>query len=143
MPQILWGKWVITRDLPTKTISCWGENEAKALIGTELEYSLEVFRWHTTVTKNPVTETRTITAERFHDENSGMGKMSSQVTFQQLGIKAAEAVEIAIHHPPSNITGGTIGIPGDGVLVKDQDTIIISACNVYFEARRSTAPGKK
>jgi hypothetical protein len=30
---------------------------------------------------------------------------------------------ISIHHPPAKITGGTIEIPGDQVLVKNKDTI--------------------
>lgn len=29
IPQQLWGKWVVTREIPTTTISCWGSAEAK------------------------------------------------------------------------------------------------------------------
>ena len=39
-------------------------------------------------------------------------------------------------HEPANITGATIEIPGDDVLIKDKNTIIFSVCNVYYEARR-------
>jgi hypothetical protein len=45
-------------------------------------------------------------------------------------------MQISIEHPPASITGGTVEIPGDVALVKDQNTIIFSACNVYFEAKR-------
>jgi Group II intron, maturase-specific domain len=38
--------------------------------------------------------------------------------------------------PPAGITGATIEIPGDDVLVKTKDTIIVAACNVYFAAKR-------
>jgi hypothetical protein len=136
IPRNLWGKWTVRRELPTTTISCWSDKEAKALIGTELEYSPELFRWDKTVTKNPTVETTTITALRFHDENSGRGTASSQVTFQQLGITKDSVVQIVIQHPPASIAGGTVEIPGDAVLVKDQSTIVFSVCNVYFEAKR-------
>ena len=140
IPKELWGKWVVRREVHTTTISCWGEEEAKTLIGTEVEYSAESFRWHRIVTKNPTAEITTITAKQFHDENCGQGANSSQVTFRQLGIKAEKAIQVVIRHPAANITGATGEIPGDSVLIKDKNTIIFSVCNIYFEAERSTAP---
>jgi len=106
------------------------------LIGTELKYSTQLFRWNKVVSKNPTAETITMTAQRFHDENSGGGTNSSQVTFTQLGITEEKAVQIVIRHPAANITGATDEIPGDTVLLKDKDTIIFSVCSVYFEAKR-------
>jgi endoglucanase len=137
IPRELWGKWVVRRELPTTTISCRGEKEAKTLIGTEVEYAPGFFRWHKWVTKNPAAKITTITAEQFHDENSGMGTNSSQVTFQQLGIKADKATQVVIQHPAANITGATTETPGDNVLIKNENTIIFSVCSVYFEAERS------
>jgi hypothetical protein len=136
IPQQLWGKWVVTRQIPTTTISCWGSAEAKTLLGTEIEYSKDLFRWKNVVTEHAVAESAVVSAEQFHDDNSGQGSNSSQVTFRQLGIKANEATQILIHHPPAEITGGTIEIPGDEVLLESKNTIIFSACNVYFEAKR-------
>ncbi len=142
VPRILWGKWIVRRELPATTVSCWDEKEAKALIGTELEYSSRAFRWHNIVTKNPAAVTTTITALRFRDENSGGGADSSRVTFQQLGIKEDKAVQVVIRHPGASITAATVQIPGDSVLVKDWNTIIFAVCNVYFEAKRSPAPSR-
>lgn len=139
IPEQLWGKWVVSREIPTTTISCWGKAEAKALLGTEIEYSREVFRWKDVITSHPVAETKMVSTEPFHDDNSGKGSNSSQVTFLQLGIKEKETMQISIQHPLASITGGTGEIPGDEVLVKDKDTIIFSACDVYFEARRVEA----
>jgi hypothetical protein len=138
IPQTLWGKWIVRSELPTTTISCWGQKEAKAMIGKELEYSPAYFRWDETTTKNPNAEMRTITAQQFHDENSGGGANDSQVTFRQLGIKGEKVVQVRIQHPAASITGGTIEIPGDSVLIKDQNTIVFSVCNIYFEAKRTT-----
>jgi hypothetical protein len=136
IPQEIWGKWVVRRILQTDSISCWGKSESKAILGTELEYSHDLFRWKDVVTRNPIAETRTITANQFHDENSGQGSRSSQVTFGQVGIKKSETLQVTIQHPPARITGGTIEIPGDTVWLKDKSTIVFSACNVYFEARK-------
>jgi hypothetical protein len=136
IPEQIWGKWVVTRQIPTTTISCWGAAEAKTLLGTEIKYSAEVFRWKDVVTAHPTAKAKMVSAEQFHDDNSGKGSNSSQITFHKLGITAKQVMLISIHHPPGNITGGTIEIPGDEVLVKNKDTIIFAACNVYFEAKR-------
>ena len=136
IPKELWGKWIVRRELPTTTISCWGEPEAKKIIGTELEYSDKHFRWNGITTKDPTAEMRIITAKQFQDENSGGSVNSSQVTFQQLGIKQESAVEITIQHKDAHVSAATNEIPGDEVLVKDANTIVFSVCSLYFEANR-------
>src|SRR5690242_13980636 len=140
IPKPLWGMWIVSRELPTATISCWGEKEASVMIGTEIEYSADSFRWGRVVTKNPSAAVSTISAEQFHDENSGRGATSSQVTFIMLGIKGDKTIQVRIQHPPANVIGATTEIPGDAVLIKDKNTIVFSVCNVYFEARRGGAP---
>lgn len=142
IPKEILGKWVVSRIIPTDTISCWGDAQAGKLLHTEIEYSPEFFRWKNIVTKNPVVQTKTVTAEQFHDDNSGRGSGSSQVTFRQLGIRASQAMRISIQHPPAQI-GGTEEIPGDTVLVKGKNTIIFSVCNVYFEATRISSASEK
>ncbi len=136
IPTQLYGKWIVRRILPTATIMCWGDRDAKSVVGTQIEYSDKVFRWKNITVANPKAETRVVTARQFHDENSGMGSKSSQVTFQQLGIKAEQATQVNINHDPVEITKATTEIPGDQVLLKDPDTIVFSTCNVYFEASR-------
>jgi hypothetical protein len=141
-PKDIWGHWIVTRQLPASTISCWGEAEAQKLIGTELAYSAQSFRWKNIRTKNPTATTRALTAQQFYDENSGGGSNSSQVTFAQLGIKSDHVLEIKISHPDAGITGATREIPGDTVLSTDKNTIIFSVCNIYFEAKRHAAVHK-
>lgn len=137
IPKELWGKWIVRREVPTTTISCWGQEEAKTLIGTQIEYSVNFFRWRRLVTNNPTARITTVSADQFHNENSGMGTNSSQVTFRQLGIKADKATQVVIQHPAANITSATTEIPGDSVLIKDANTIIFAVCSLYFEAERS------
>ena len=136
IPKEIWGKWTIRRILPTRTISCWGYPEARKLLGTEIEYSAQSFRWKDVVVKNPVAEAETLSTDKYRNDNSGRGTDSSQIDFGQLGVKAASAYRITIKHPDAGITGATTEIPGDDVLVKNPTTIIVSACNIYFEAKR-------
>jgi hypothetical protein len=142
VPKDIWGHWIVTRQLPASTISCWGEAAAQKLIGTELAYSAQSFRWKNIRTKNPTATTRTLTAQQFHDENSGGGSNSSQVTFAQLGIKTDHVLEVKISHPDAGITEATSEIPGDTVLSRDKNTIIFSVCNIYFEAKPHAAVHK-
>ena len=142
IPEQLRGKWVVKRVIPTSTISCWGDRESKQLIGTEIEYSSDMFRWQDKTTTRPDVTIATVTAEQFHSENSGGGAADSQVTFRQLGIQAKEAIQVSLSHPEANITGATIEIPGDSVIIKSRNVIIFSVCNVYFEALRKSHQGK-
>src|SRR5258708_8039348 len=98
VPKDIWGHWVVTGQLAATTSSCWGEAEAKKLIGTELAYSAQSFGWKNVRAENPTATTRTLTAQQFHDENSGVGSKSSQVTFAQLGSKTDHVLEIKIFH---------------------------------------------
>ena len=136
MPQELVGKWVIQRELPTKTISCWGEEEAKAIVGSEIEYTPDSFRWKSTVVKHPAVEVRVVSAEGFERENSSPSVNGSQVSFRELGINAPDAKHVSIPHQPADITKATTEIPGDEVLLKNDNTIVFSVCNLYFEAKR-------
>jgi hypothetical protein len=139
MPQEIWGTWIVRRELPTRTISCWGESDAKKIIGSQIEYSEKVFRWNKLTVKNPTVETRTVTAEQFRQANSSPSSNGSQVNFRQLGIVAKQITEISIDHEPANLSRATTEIPGDDVLVKDPNTIIFSVCSVYFEAKKTHA----
>ena len=144
VPKVLWGEWMIGHDLPTTTISCWGEPEIKKLVGTKIEYSADFFRWQTISVNHPVVETKVVTAEQFAEDNSAVSVNGSQVDFDQIGIRAKSAKQITINHPAANISNSTTTeIPGDKVWVKNPDTIIFSVCNVYFEARRVKPKSKQ
>src|SRR5207249_11180446 len=69
IPKEVWGKWVVSRVLPTTTIACWGDSEAKTLIGTEIEYSPDLFRWNNVITRRPTALIQVVSAERFRDDN--------------------------------------------------------------------------
>jgi uncharacterized protein YecT (DUF1311 family) len=136
IPHELVGRWTVVRTLPTKTISCWGETEAKTVIGTEIVYTADSLQWKDSSAKNPKVTKNVISARDFALNNSGGGANDSNVSFKQLGISAPRATQITIEHPDANITGGTTEIPGDVVLLRDPTHIIFSLCNLYFLAER-------
>jgi len=136
IPQELRGRWVVERILPTSTVSCWDATQARAMIGTEIEYTADSLGWNKVRSPRVTAQVRFLTADEFHNEYSGGGANDSQVTFE-LGIRASKLERIKVDHPPASITGATTEIPGDEVFVKSPNTIVFSVCNVYFEARRA------
>ena len=83
-----------------------------------------------------------MTAQLFHDENSGLGCNRSQGTLAGLGIRTDHLLESEISRPGSSIIGATSEIPTAAVLNTDKNMIIFSLCNIYFEARRHAAAHK-
>ncbi|MGD0482051.1 MAG: hypothetical protein ABSA42_17910 [Terracidiphilus sp.] len=139
IPVVLRGTWRVQRMLPADTVSCWGEKQARGLIGTRIEYTADSFRWKDKLISHPGVKVAVVTADQFQEEYSGSG---SFVDFARLGIRGSQATQIQIDHPAADITGGSIEIPGDDILIKDRNTIVFSACNVYFEAKRESAQKK-
>lgn len=142
IPRELVGKWTIRRVIPTRTISCWAGIEAKGIIGSEVEYTPHSFRWNRVIVRHPRVEVRSVSAEQFERENSSPSANGSQVSFRQLGIAVPETKQINIDHEPAQITRATAEIPGDLVWIKSRNTIVLSVCNVYFEAKRLPAQKK-
>lgn len=137
IPDQLVGRWIVKRMLPTTTISCWSKKDADGFIGTILQYSPNLFRWKDVVVKNPRVEISVLSAAQFHIRFSSASASGSQVDFKQLGISGDHVMMIDFLHSPANITGSTIEIPGDRVFLRDASTIIVTVCNMYFEAKKS------
>ena len=113
IPQQLQGDWLVTRLIPTRTISCWDNREAKRLLSTTVHYGTDSFRWKAHNVPDTEVVVRSMTADQFHDEYSGGGAADSQIDFAQLGIAAPSATIVTLSHPDANITGATTEIPGD------------------------------
>jgi len=138
IPKELRGKWRVRRMLPANTISCFDDKEARKLIGTEIEYTADSFRWKDRFISHPSVNTSIVTADEFRNEFTG----SYFADFRSLGIRATQATQIQIGHPAANITGGSIEIPGDEVFIKDRNTIVFAVCGTYFEGKRESAQKK-
>jgi len=137
IPQELLGKWIVRRILPTDTIGCLDSTQAQKLVGTEIEYRADSFRWKTTNVPGSSSSTNMVGAQEFARDNSGSG---SRVDFGQLGIVSSAVEQVTINHPDVKISelsqSGSGAVPGESVLVEGPNTIIVVVCNTYFEARR-------
>ena len=137
IPQALLGKWIIRKVVATDTVGCLDGKQAQALVGTEIEYRADSFRWKTTKVQSSGSSTNLIGAQEFAQGNSGSG---SHVDFTQLGIAASADEQITINHPdvkiPELSQSGSAAVPGESVLVEGQNTIIFDICKTYCEARR-------
>lgn len=142
VPESLRGTWIVRRIIPTATITCWGREDSRKLVGTRIEYSARGFRWQDIQTDSPEITLDGLTAEQFHDQNSGGGAADSQVTLRDLGIRTPDVNQISFSHPDAKISEATNEIPGDRVLIKDANSIVFSICNVWFEAKRQPPIGK-
>jgi uncharacterized protein len=135
--QELLGKWIVRKAVPTNTIGCLDTQQAEALVGTEIEYRANSFRWKTTNVQSSGSSTNVIGAQEFAQNNSRTG---SPVDFDRLGIAESAVKQITINHADVKIAelsqGGSTGVPGESVLVEGPNTIIVVICNTYFEARR-------
>jgi hypothetical protein len=139
IPRQLQGRWRIQRIIPTRTITCWVDQQARGILGTEIEYLPVLFRWRDYRISNPSTTVEVLTADEFSSRYSGGGRDDSQADFKQLGIDTPSIEILTVNHPAADITGGTTEIPGDTVLLKSRDRIVVTVCNVYFEAIRIPA----
>lgn len=136
VPDEIRGTWTVTRVIPTATITCWGKRESRKLIGTQIVYTAHGFRWQNIRTDASEVTTDRLTAQQFHDENSGGGAADSQVSLEALGITTPDVTQMSFSHPDATVTDATTEIPGDRILVKNQQTIVFSVCNVWFEGKR-------
>ena len=137
IPVELQGRWTIRRVIPTRSISCWGYDQGKKLLGTQIEYGSNVLTWRDVVTRDLHVTISTVTAKQFHDDNSSLSSDGSQVDFHQLGIRKNEVTQVELRHLSSkNLFQETGELPGDSVLLKNGNTIVFSVCGLFFEAKR-------
>ena len=136
VPPELVGKWAIEREIPTSTISCWDDKQARAILGTQIEYTAHSFAWNHRHFDHPTVKVALVSADEFHNRRSAPSGNGSQVSFRQLGISTPRVKQVTIEHSPADIRGATTEIPGDEVWIKNRNGIVLSVCNVYFEAKR-------
>ncbi|AWO78856.1 MULTISPECIES: hypothetical protein [Serratia] len=137
IPKQLLGNWRVSKIVPTQTTGCWDQQQAQSLIGGKISYKADAFSWNDTALKSEGATVSTVEAQEFVEDNAGS---SSYIDFPMLGISTPSVERVAIQHADTVIKGitdqGTDGVPGDNVLVKDANTLILSLCNVWFEAQR-------
>jgi len=131
VPPSLLGKWRVVKIIPTHNDQCWDEARAKTMLGSILTYQPHAMVWSGGSVDIAEALSRTQTRRSFQDEY--------QVSFDELGIKAASVTEIDLQHEDADVTGATTEIPGDTILLAGPGRILVSACRVYYEAVRVPA----
>lgn len=131
LPHEVAGTWRITRILPVRANACWTEKEAEPLVGSLLQYTPSMMRWRGGSVPLTGITTRSVTSDDLARE--------ATIKLTDLGIHADGVTEVNLQHDDADITGATTEVPGDSVLLAGPGRIIVSACGVYMEARR-TAP---
>ncbi len=136
LPQGLAGTWRITRVLPARSgQACWTEKQAKPLVGSVLEYTQHSMRWQGgAVPLNGITTRAVRSSDLAEEAPAGDGRPALQLA--DLGILSSGVTEVNFQHDDADITGATTEVPGDSVLMAGPGRIVVSACGVYFEARR-------
>jgi len=134
LPSQLAGNWKIARVLPTHNTTCWDSTQAQPLLGSTLHYSSTAMRWRGGEVPLQGITMRMVTGAEFKKENSGD---DGAADFMQLGIHSGSVLEVDMQHEDADITGATTEVPGDSVLIAGPNRIIVSACGVFFEARRA------
>lgn len=134
LPSQLAGSWKITRVLPTRNTACWDATQAQPLLGSTLFYGATTMRWRGGEVPLEGITMRMVTGAQFKKENSGD---DGAADFTQLGIRSGSVLEVDMQHEDADITGATTEVPGDSVLIAGPNRIIVSACGVFFEARRA------
>jgi len=134
LPSQLAGSWKITHLLPTHNTACWDTTQAQPLLGSTLVYGATAMRWRGGEVPLQGITMRMVTGAEFKKENSGD---DGAADFMQLGIRSGSVLEVDMQHEDADITGASTEVPGDSVLIAGPNRIIVSACGVFFEARRS------
>ncbi len=141
IPPELVGVWVILKILPTATMVTMDDAQARALLGTEIEYTRQSLRWNHQLVTRPFVNSYLVDSADFTRSNSGTGSgAASHVTFEDLGIRSERARCVAIYHPYPDSEKLSdrceVPIPGDAVLFKSARSIVFDVCGWWFEAYR-------
>ncbi|MGO2370465.1 MAG: hypothetical protein ACTH6H_17790, partial [Serratia sp. (in: enterobacteria)] len=104
IPKTLLGNWHVSKILPTQTVGCWDEQQAKSLIGGKISYKTDGFNWNGTALKSDGATVSTVEAQEFVEDNSGS---SSYIDFPMLGISTPAVERVVIQHADTAIKGIT------------------------------------
>lgn len=130
IPTSLRGRWKILRSLKAGSgnVTCMADEGETSIVGRSIEYAMDSITWNGLKTQKATAKILDVTDKQYI--------YRYRVDLSSLGIKSEKATVIEIAHPDANVIDCTTQIPGDTVMFKDQDTIIIWVENNYFEAVR-------
>jgi hypothetical protein len=123
---------VVRKHIQTEGVTCWDEKQARAIVGTMLDYEPDGFRWNGKYMRNLGT--------KVHEINANDIALYNRVTLSQLGIPSPMVKEIEIQHPDAQVFDKTSdccsAVPGEAVIMKSSSVLIFSLYGVFYEASR-------
>jgi hypothetical protein len=105
------------------------------MLGTQVQYRGSSLSWNGKTVRVISSKTTNVSAGQFALENAG-GSGGGSVNFTSLRINNQNVREFTLEHPNVDLGCGTIGLPGDHLLLKSSSTVLFSACAVWFELKR-------
>jgi hypothetical protein len=129
IPASLRGRWKILRSLKgVGGVTCMADEGESTVVGRSIEYTANSINWNGLITQKATAKMLEVTNRQYTE--------SYRVDLNSLGIKSRRVTVIEIAHPDAKVIDCTTQIPGDTVMFKNRDTIIIWVDNNYFEAAR-------
>jgi hypothetical protein len=138
VPYQLWGTWIVTREIPTRTITCWDDKQSRALIGEHIDYGPHSLRWREINNQHVLASVSIFDAHSFWSTYSSPSSDGSQVDFAQLGLNAPLVSSVSLRGFQHEEQTDDDAPPGSNVLLKSPQQLIFEVCNVYFEATKSS-----
>ncbi|HTV54040.1 MAG TPA: hypothetical protein VMI06_03915, partial [Terriglobia bacterium] len=127
IPKAFWGIWRVTREFETPGVSGCDESEITPIIGSSITYSQSSFQWKNIAVTYPGAKLESMNAADFFN--------AYRADPTTLGLSGTSIDELTLTHADGTVTQATTQIPGDTAFLKSPDTIVVSFCGAWFEAR--------
>ncbi|MCD3246597.1 hypothetical protein G8S21_11810 [Clostridium botulinum C] len=122
-----YGKWIIKNIATYGPVNCYSEKDIKEVLGKEIFYSKDLFKYNNKVFKNIDYSKKTLNEDEFH----GMYK----IPIKKLGINDSKITIITVYKDKEHIQLWD-DYDISEIIVMDHNTIILSSGGVYFKAVR-------
>ncbi len=123
IPKVMQDHWIVTKDLTEKSQGCYDVAHRKSLVGIKLAFNDHLLFWNG------------LTSTDLQPRELDLSLFTFEARFGlspgELGIPT-KTVAIVYVVP-------SVGIPVNAMVMRDANTILLDACNVWLEAARDPA----
>jgi hypothetical protein len=123
VPAAMRGEWVVTKQLSANSMGCFDPRNLHGLLGLRFSLSDRALVWNGQASKNLDPHLRRISVYEFQ---ARYGQKPKDLGIDEDPVSFVQVV-------PS------FGIPVNILLLRDPETILINACNIWLEAARDGA----
>ncbi|ACT33668.1 hypothetical protein Z959_13125 [Clostridium novyi B str. ATCC 27606] len=122
-----YGKWIIKNIATYGPVNCYSEKDKKEVLGKEIFYSKDLFKYNNKVFKNIDYSKKTLNEDEFH--------LMYKIPIKKLGINDSKITIITVYKDKEHIQLWD-DYDISEIVVMDHNTIILSSGGVYFKAVR-------